>query len=155
MVENLSSEWALFDSRWHHYQSLVASGSGIATGQKLFPTLQESHQSSGVPTPELIIPSRCLFLFILIYYMRWLHLMLCLNLVSVRLQLTKIVKSPSFKVSFRSCSVLFLCPPCVADADIIFCPVVSSFFLFSSPNLSRRRLDVYDTSTYGVALVWI
>ena len=39
----------------------------------------------------------------------------------------------------------------------IFCPVVSSvfFFLFSSPNLSRRRLDVYHTSTYGVALVRI
>jgi len=27
--------------------------------------------------------------------------------------------------------------------------------LFSSPNLSRRRLDVYHTSTYGVALVQI
>jgi len=30
------------------------------------------------------------------------------------------------------------------------------FFLFSSPNLSRRRLDVYHTSsTHGVALVRI
>jgi len=27
------------------------------------------------------------------------------------------------------------------------------FFLFSSPNLSRRRLDVYRTSTHGVALL--
>jgi len=27
------------------------------------------------------------------------------------------------------------------------------FFFFSSPNLSRRRLDVYHTSTHGVALV--
>jgi len=26
-------------------------------------------------------------------------------------------------------------------------------FFFSSPNLSRRRLDVYHTSTHGVALV--
>jgi len=38
--------------------------------------------------------------------------------------------------------------------------VVSSFFLsalflFSSPNLSVRRLDVYHTSTHGVALVQI
>jgi len=35
--------------------------------------------------------------------------------------------------------------------------VVSSFFFFffSSPNLSRRRLDVCHTSTYGVALVRI
>jgi len=31
----------------------------------------------------------------------------------------------------------------------------SSFCLFSSPNLSRRRLDVYRTSTHGVALVRI
>ena len=32
-----------------------------------------------------------------------------------------------------------------------FCPVISIFFLFSSPNLSGRRLDVYRTSTHGVA----
>jgi len=31
----------------------------------------------------------------------------------------------------------------------------SFFFLFSSSNLSRRRLDVYHTSTHGVALVRI
>jgi len=31
----------------------------------------------------------------------------------------------------------------------------STFFLFSSPNLSGRRLDVYNTSTHGVALVRI
>jgi len=30
-----------------------------------------------------------------------------------------------------------------------------SFFFFSSPNLSGRRLDVYHTSTHGVALVLI
>jgi len=29
----------------------------------------------------------------------------------------------------------------------------SIFYLFSSPNLSGRRLDVYRTSTHGVALV--
>ena len=29
----------------------------------------------------------------------------------------------------------------------------SSIFFFSSPNLSGRRLDVYHTSTHGVALV--
>jgi len=41
---------------------------------------------------------------------------------------------------------------------IIFCPVVSFFFLlsfFSLPNLSGRRLNVYQTSTHGVALVQI
>jgi len=32
---------------------------------------------------------------------------------------------------------------------------LSSFFFFSSPNLSCRRLDVYHTSTHGVALARI
>jgi len=36
----------------------------------------------------------------------------------------------------------------------IFILFLSSFF-FSSPNLSGRRLDVYHTSTHGVALVRI
>jgi len=36
---------------------------------------------------------------------------------------------------------------------LYFCPVVSFFLLFSSPNLSGRILDVYHTSTHGVALV--
>jgi len=41
---------------------------------------------------------------------------------------------------------------------LYFHPVVSSsifFCLFSSPNLSHRRLDVYHTSAHGVALVQI
>jgi len=41
---------------------------------------------------------------------------------------------------------------------LYFCHVVSSSFfllLFSSPNLSRRRLDVCHTSKHGVALVRI
>jgi len=33
--------------------------------------------------------------------------------------------------------------------------LLSIFFFFSSPNLSRRRLDVCHTSTHGVALVRI
>ena len=32
---------------------------------------------------------------------------------------------------------------------------LSSFFFFSSPNVSGRRVDVYHTSTHGVALVRI
>jgi len=32
---------------------------------------------------------------------------------------------------------------------------LSIFFFFSSPNLSGRTLDVYHTSTHGVALVRI
>jgi len=53
-------------------------------------------------------------------------------------------------------SFLLLWPPSVADADIIFCPVSSSFFRFySSPNLSGCRLDVYHTLTHDVVLVRI
>ena len=40
--------------------------------------------------------------------------------------------------------------------QLYFCPVVSFYLLlslFSSPNLSGHRLDVYHTSTHGVALV--
>ena len=41
---------------------------------------------------------------------------------------------------------------------LYFCPVIFIFCLlsfFSSPNLSGQRLDVYHTSTHGVALVRI
>jgi len=41
-----------------------------------------------------------------------------------------------------------------ADHYIFILSFVLSFF-FSSPNLSRRRLDVCHTSTHGVALVRI
>jgi len=50
------------------------------------------------------------------------------------------------------CQLYCLWLPCVADADIIF---LSCFYLFSSPNLSGHRLDVYHTSTHHVVLVWI
>jgi len=36
-----------------------------------------------------------------------------------------------------------------------FLLLLSFFFFFSSPNLSRRRLDVWHTSTHGVALMRI
>jgi len=35
---------------------------------------------------------------------------------------------------------------------LYFCPVVSFYRFYSSPNLSRRRLDVYHTSIHDVAL---
>ena len=55
-------------------------------------------------------------------------------------------------------TIALLWLPCVADADILF--FACGFFLlllssFSSPNLSRRRLDVYHTSVHDVALVRI
>ena len=53
----------------------------------------------------------------------------------------------------------FLWSPYVIGQTIIFscCGLFFFFFLsfFSSPNLSSRRLDVYHTSTHGVALVRI
>ena len=59
-------------------------------------------------------------------------------------------------------SILLLWPPYVIGGPFYFCPVVSFFLLllllasfFSSPNLSGHKLDVYHTSTHGVALVRI
>ena len=49
------------------------------------------------------------------------------------------------------CPRLFMVALC-NRVDHIYFHAVSSFFI-SSPNLSRRRLDVCHTSTHGVALV--
>jgi len=51
----------------------------------------------------------------------------------------------------------YLWPPYVIGGALYFCPVVSFYLssFFSSPNLSGHRLDVYHTSTHGVALVRI
>jgi len=46
-------------------------------------------------------------------------------------------------------------PVYAADADIIFLSCGFFLLFYSSPNLSGRRLDVYHTSTHGVALVRI
>ena len=48
--------------------------------------------------------------------------------------------------------------PYVIGQTIIFLPCyfyLLSIFIYSSPNLSGRRLDVYHTLTHGVALVRI
>ena len=65
-------------------------------------------------------------------------------------------------IARQSCAMVrrwrFLWPPYVIGGPLYFCPVVSflpSIFFYSSPNLSGRRLDVYNTSTHGVALVRI
>ena len=61
---------------------------------------------------------------------------------------------PAFHLG-RTC-FSFLWSPYVIGQTIIFLAMVSIFLLlFSSPNLSGRRLDVYHTSTHGVALVRI
>ena len=54
------------------------------------------------------------------------------------------------------CLMLIMAALCNRAGHLYFHPVVSFFFFFySSPNLSRRRLDAYHTSTHGVALVRI
>ena len=50
--------------------------------------------------------------------------------------------------------------PISATAELLLWPMPCSFFLsifffYSTPNLSGHRLDVYHTSTHGVALVRI
>jgi len=42
-----------------------------------------------------------------------------------------------------------------ANHDTFALWFLSFFFFISSPNLSRRRLDIYHTSTHGEALVRI
>jgi len=55
-------------------------------------------------------------------------------------------------IIFSCCG--FLWSPYGIGSPLYFCPVSSFFFfVFSSPNLSGRRLDVYHTSTHGVAIV--
>jgi len=53
--------------------------------------------------------------------------------------------------------IVLLWPSYVIGQTIIFssCFFLLSSFFISSPNLSGRRLDVYHTSTHGVALVRI
>jgi len=59
-----------------------------------------------------------------------------------------------------SLTITLLWPPYGIGQAIIFLPcgffyLLSFYLLFSSPNLSGRRVDVYHTSTHGVALVRI
>ena len=58
----------------------------------------------------------------------------------------------------QSVHTTLLWSPYVTGQTIIILPCdfyLLSFFFFSSPNLSGRRLDVYHTSAHGVALVQI
>ena len=56
------------------------------------------------------------------------------------------------------CEQVFMAVLCNRAGHYIFAlwfVLLSIYLLFFSPNLSRRRLDVYHTSTHGVALVQI
>jgi len=55
-------------------------------------------------------------------------------------------------------TIIFSCclwPPYVIGGPLYFCPVISFYLFFSSPNLNGRRSDVCHTSTHGMALVRI
>ena len=62
-------------------------------------------------------------------------------------------------VYVQTVSVFFMVALCNRADHYIFILFLSffllSFFFFSSPNLSGRRLDVYHTLAHGVALVRI
>ena len=56
------------------------------------------------------------------------------------------------------CNVLLIMAALCNRGPLYFCPVISIVYrlsFFSSPNLSGHRLDLYHTSTHGVALVRI
>jgi len=78
---------------------------------------------------------------------------LCVNMVQLRNGLLKGI-SPWDLVPKCEFSLFFMVALCNRADHICFHPVVcsSSFFLsfFSSPNLSRRRVDVCHTCTHGV-----
>ena len=62
--------------------------------------------------------------------------------------------------TFRPMSIVAKQLPISATAELLLWPMPCSFFLsifffYSTPNLSGHRLDVYHTSTHGVALVRI
>jgi len=54
---------------------------------------------------------------------------------------------------FKTLIMAALCNKAGRDIFTLWFLSSSFFYLFSSPNLSGRRLDVYHTSTHGVALV--
>jgi len=71
-----------------------------------------------------------------------------------------VVCSSFFLLRQPNCGVEQRAPPTLGMATIRLCigPHSSYIYLlsfFSSPNLSSRRLDVYHTSTHGVAVVRI
>ena len=86
---------------------------------------------------------------------------LLLHLVT-RSNKTRVKHSPELPCTANrlTCSNCSLWSPYGTGQTIIFLPrdfylSSSFFFLFSSPNLSGRRLDAYHTTTHGVALVRI
>ena len=76
---------------------------------------------------------------------------------TIAMHFVKIYCLPILRYVRETCS---LWSPYVIGQTIIFLPcdfflLLSCSFFLSSPNLSGRRLDVYHTSTHGVALVRI
>ena len=76
-------------------------------------------------------------------------LALCLFTIIIRLH-----RSTTY-VDASCCYTRYYGRPTEYGRALYFCPVVSSFVFFSSPNFSRRTLNVCHTSTHGVALVRI
>jgi len=73
----------------------------------------------------------------------------------LQLQVAASCKAVWWDLRLASLLMHLLRPPYVIGHANIFLPRGFFYLLFSSPNLSRRRLDVCHTSTHGVALVRI
>jgi len=88
-----------------------------------------------------------------------LMLVLCslVHLWAVHSRLLTLMLTTSITMVKCICNICCYGRPMKQGRPLYFCPVVSIFYLsfFSSPNLSGHRLDVYHTSTHGVALVRI
>jgi len=102
------------------------------------------------PAPTDYVLGRCVYIVLFTY--------LTTEMVPVTPLTRTLASSPVFKC-FMYWPLLYTYVhyghPIKDGRPLYFRPVVSFFFFFSSPNLSGRRLDVYHTSTHGVALVQI
>jgi len=81
---------------------------------------------------------------------------LCCFVAVLRLHPMQCTSAHRFLVDPEGALIAIYDCPMEYDRPLYFCPMVSIFLcfcLFSSPNLSGRRLDVYHTSTHGVASV--
>ena len=115
---------------------------------------------SPLPPFLLILPAKCAAWRLLCYCPSAVAEPACIELRLAMAWLTpqRVLSSKSRLLLRWAATVLFMVALCNRADHIYFHPVVSFYllsFFYSSPNLSRRRLDVCHTSTHSVALVRI
>ena len=86
---------------------------------------------------------------------------LTLVLANLYIESASLLPSDATSVGYNECEDIItlvmasLCSKCGHYIFALWFLLLLSIFFYSSPNISRRRLAVYHTSTHGVALVRI